>query len=188
MTKRKLVPDVWPTPVVPSRIRKPEWYKGLLVAANVGRDEDGTPRFGKVNADKVIDMQDRRICQLCGYKIAQRDWCVFPGSWTLLKYEEAPLHVECARYSCLVCPNLRNNADKIEFSVCKKYTVVEFEPPNWVDPGCIPLCPPKGSTARTLLSFAHQLIVNNDGETECLTCRSQSLNRMSYREFLMWST
>jgi hypothetical protein len=183
----KVVPDEWPVPVVPDRIKKPEWFKGLLVAANVAREEDGTPIFGKVNPEAVLEMQEKRLCQLCGKRIALNDWCVFIGSTMLYKYQEAPLHVECARYSSLVCPRLRGGAADIEFTLCKKYKIVEFEPPLWQDPGVIPLPPTKRSGSWLGLTFAHNLVMGSDMKYQCLTCKSQQQNRMSYNEFLRWT-
>ena len=188
LVKVDMLPPI-PRVDVPSRIRKPEFKDGMLIARNVRRADTGEPEFGKVDSDWVEEMgQKRRHCQLCGLRIAKTDWCVFPGKFGLMKYQEAPLHTDCARSSLTHCPHILKNRGDFGVTVCLNYVVVEFAPPMWLDPGCVPTGDgvAKSKKKQLILSFAHDLHYEN-GKTVCKTCNGDSLQEMTWAEFMRWS-
>jgi hypothetical protein len=177
---------------IPDRVTKKNrvFQKGMLIPYNTMRDENGVALFGKVDSDKVHKAWVDRECQLCGYRIAKDDWCVFPGAFGLWKFQEAPLHVECARYSLLVCPHIIKNRAFIGVSICKKYVVVECEPPDWNDPGCVPVWDGIKDWEKFSFEFGHSLDYNvRTKTTTCRTCpeTNEQLPHMTYDEFMKWS-
>jgi ribosomal protein S14 len=176
---------------LPDRVYKKDrkFYKGMFIAANV-RVVDGIPLFGQVNSDKVLEMQHKRQCQLCGRKISLQDWCVFPGGALDYKYQEAPLHIDCARYSLQVCPHILSKQDKFVMSVCRRYDVVDFEPPMWRDPGAVPhwsRLSPWQSFSLTMAHETKEQKKDSEGLTVCDNCGSPNAGRMTYDEFMKWS-
>lgn len=181
--------DMQGTPL-PSRVTKPVYYKGLLVAANTKMDEDGTPLFGQVDSDWVHNAFLRRLCQLCGKKIAKTDWCIFPGSHGSWKFQEAPLHVDCAAYSFIKCPNILRKRTTYGVMFCRNYDIIEFEPPHWRDPGVVPNA--KGMTKYNTagLWFGHGDLTYAEGTFRavgCSTCEWHGLLWMNFDEFLRWA-
>lgn len=177
-----------PTVALPSRVYKKDirWYKGLFVAANVGINEDGSPKFGTVDSEKVQQMWESRTCQLCGQRIAKKDFACFPGQYGMGKYVEAPLHVECCKYSLSVCPMIKSKRASFGVSICIDYDIVEFKAPFWQDPGVVPNMSKYPEWASMALQFAHNITANN----RCDTCPSWAhehyLGALTYDEFMFW--
>lgn len=178
-----------PRPVLPKRIPKKNhrWHKGLFVAANVRMAASGEPLFGQVNSDWVMEAMIRRLCQLCGQHISDRVPVVFPGGSEVYKYSEAPLHVECARYSMLVCPRILSVRDTFIFHVCKTYDVIHLpalaRPGELIIDGCIPKNLRRGTTLALSLWMAHPY----EQKSYDLTCGHEHIQRLSFDEFLAWS-
>lgn len=165
-----------PRPVLPARIKNPRWHKGLLVAANVAVIND-EPVFGKVNSDWVRMAMEKRLCQLCGMKVALREPCAFPGDPTEWEHVEAPLHIECARYSMLVCPRILSRRTSFTFSICSRYRVNYFAG----EPDTItPIPPRKGSNLYLGLYLAHS--------DACSKRAYHYINRLDFDELLKWSS
>lgn len=177
-----------PRPVLPSRIPKKNrrWHKGLFVAANV-RVINGEALFGQVNSEWVTTAMLQRLCQLCGQHISDRLPVVFPGGPECYQYEEAPLHIECARYSMLVCPRILSRRDTFTFHICKTYEIVILgslrNPEDTIIDGCVPKNLRRGTTLALSLWMAHPA----DKKTYDLTCGHQHIQRLSFDEFLAWS-
>lgn len=183
----KFVPPPRDLPI-PSRIKKPEWQGGMLVAANVKRGEDGRALFGQVDSDVVWNMIENRLCQTCGERIAKNDWVCFIGALHLYKFTEAPQHVECARYSIQVCPHLWKNKSEIGVSVCVDYEVIDFVPPHWPDPGVCPNYKRLKDWQRMSLAIAHDFFMREDGKERCRNHPdNEDLGKMTFDEFLKWS-
>jgi hypothetical protein len=176
-----------PRPVLPKRIPKKDqrWHKGLFVAANV-RHVGGVPLFGQVNSDWVIEAQIKRLCQLCGQHISKDLPAVFPGGPNEYKYEEAPLHIECARYSMLVCPRILSRRDTFTFHVCKTYDVMHLghtKEGTLIVDGAVPKNLRRGTNLFLSLYMAHPI----ERQRYTMACGHDHIQRLSFDEFLKWS-
>jgi hypothetical protein len=187
-------PKNWPRPELPTKRvtkNKQVFQDGMLVAANVAKDSDGRALFGKVDPDFRDGGWIKRLCQLCGNRIALSDWLVFPGEFDAWGYKEVPLHVECARYSILVCPHIRKKQAFMGVSVCKKFGYRLCTPPLFEDDWAVPSWDGLRDWEKLGLSFAHDIQYKDDGSAFCATCPEQSNNKnmgiMTIPEFIFWS-
>lgn len=188
-----------PRPVLPRRIPKKvaqaphRWHKGLFVAANVRMAASGEPLFGQVNSEWVTWAMINRVCQLCGQHISKSIPLILPGGPNDIEYTEAPLHVECARYSMLVCPRILSRRSTFTFFVCKDYHLMSYnlgdlqkdknaELADYVD-YIQPKPLRRNSNLALNMYFAHDW----DRGSMHNTCGCIHLQRLKYDEFLRWS-
>lgn len=177
-----------PRPVLPARIplKGQRWHKGLFVAANVRDNDKGEPLFGQVNSEWVNEALIRRLCQLCGQHISVKLPCVFPGGPSDYQYEEAPLHIECCRYSMLVCPRILSRRSTFTFHVCRTYDTIHHghdKDGALIVDGAVPKNPRRGSNLMLSLMMAHPY---DKGSYE-MSCGHKHLARLSFDEFIEWS-
>lgn len=174
---------------LPSRVTKPVYHQGLLVAANT-KTREGVPAFGEVDSEFVLRAWKERLCQLCGKRIAKTDWVIFPGAHGSWKFQEAPLHIDCCAYSFLKCPNILRKRATYGVMFCRNYELIGVEENDWRDTCAIPV--QKGMTQRNTVGlwFGHGELEYEPGTYKaigCSTCDWKGLVWMNFDEFLKWS-
>lgn len=112
----------------------------------------GKPILGVLCPDRQRKAMIQNLCQICGEKIeGQRR--IFVGDYRgegaeADKFQEPPMHEECARYSLLACPALQRKLDGVAVHVADKVDHCEWRNNMLGNPNAIGLFPVGAVTAE----------------------------------------
>jgi hypothetical protein len=99
---------------MPPRIAaRPRDARGYPVLFTSHVHPDGTPDFRVSDPRKIARCAARRLCGICGEKLAY--WMVFisgPQGCAGRAFPDPPMHRDCAEYATRVCPYLATAADR----------------------------------------------------------------------------
>lgn len=95
---------------IPERLRRfPLWKGKFLIHFTVHVNRDGTPDFKAVHSVNRAQALAKNWCHLCGQRM-EPPYAFIGGPLchTNRVFIDGPMHEECARYACKVCPYLAN--------------------------------------------------------------------------------
>lgn len=84
----------------------------------------GEPELGKQCPTRQRECMSERKCQVCSYPIGVDADCALLGGEEIETYIEPALHIECARYSLLVCPGITRRPG-MSIHICREYELFD---------------------------------------------------------------
>lgn len=95
--------------IIPERLKRfPLWQDKYPIFFTVFREIDGRPNWKSLDRRKQVECNAKGLCHLCGQRMLAPYW------WVCGEYEmeeltvssNGPMHEECARFACVICPAL----------------------------------------------------------------------------------
>lgn len=95
---------------IPERLKKFPVYNGYPVFFVVAKNSAGKPQWKQLDRLKQIQCANQNLCSICGERMLTGVfWFVVgPDEHEGKCTTNGPMHEECARFSCAICPYLAN--------------------------------------------------------------------------------